>query len=209
MAQRLFAAMARGASSLPSMSALFLGMSLSTGQVQAKNPPENLQWQTYNKSYEGQRYSPLRQIDRTNIATLKRVCEVEVGEQGAFQSGLLVIDDTLFMTTPHTTLAVNATTCEVRWRDVHVETAPYLNPGNRGPAYYEGKIFRGTGDGWLVAFDARTGRQLWKVAAGDTKLGEHFSSAPIAWKGKLYIGTSGGDWGAQARVAAYDVDDGR
>ena len=132
-----------------------------------------------------------------------------VGEVSSFESGILVIGDTLYVTSPHTTLALDAVTCKVRWRHVYQSTDPEIHPTNRGPAYANGRIFRGTGDGRLLALNARTGAEIWRVAAGDSRRGEFFSASPIFWKNRLYIGTSGGDWTASGRMMAYDCATGR
>jgi alcohol dehydrogenase (cytochrome c) len=82
-------------------------------------------------------------------------------------------------------------------------------PVNRGVAYLDGRIIRGTGDGRVVALDAKSGRQLWLVKAGDPLKGEFFSSAPIAWKGLVFIGAAGSDWGVRGFVLALDAKTGR
>ena len=48
-------------------------------------------WPSYNRSLDGQRYSPLAQITTENVARLKPVCEMAMGEEGGFQTGPVVI----------------------------------------------------------------------------------------------------------------------
>lgn len=163
------------------------------------------EWSSYNKGYAGQRYSPLKQINRSNVASLRPVCEVELGEPGSFQSGLVVIGRTLYLTTPHTTLALDAVDCSLKWRHVVKQTDREIHPSNRGPAYAEGRLFRGTPDGRLIALDAMTGNLLWSVNLRDGHPGEFVSAAPIVWGEKLFVGTSGGDWGSFSRMLAFDT----
>jgi alcohol dehydrogenase (cytochrome c) len=179
------------------------------GGLAAAAPQTGAEWFTFNKGYDAERYSPLAQINRRNVAHLKPLCETQVGEMGSLQSGILVVGHVLYLATPRTTLALDATTCAVIWRHVHGGAASLMSPSNRGPGYAEGRIFRGTAQGELLALDATTGRELWRIAGADPARGEFFSSAPILWQGRLYIGTSGGDFGAQARMMAYDARDGR
>ena len=81
---------------------------------------------------------------------------------------------------------------------------------NRGVAYSDGRLFRGTGDAHVVAIDAGDGRQLWDVAIGDPKIGESAPLAPIAWNGLVFAGNAGGDnFGVAGRIYALDAASGR
>jgi alcohol dehydrogenase (cytochrome c) len=166
-------------------------------------------WPTYNNGYEGQRFSPAKQITPANVATLKRTCEAHLGDVGSFQSGPLVIGSAIYVTTSHTTVALDATTCAIRWRHVYKPVQDEVYAANRGVAYLDGRLFRGTGDGRVFALDAKTGKQLWQIKAGDPLVGEFFSSAPIAWKGLVFIGATGSDWGIRGFVIALDAATGK
>ncbi|MGE0388032.1 MAG: PQQ-binding-like beta-propeller repeat protein [Gammaproteobacteria bacterium] len=164
-------------------------------------------WPLYNRSLDGQRHSPLARINRDNVDALAPVCEIEVGEHGKFQAGPIVAGGRLFVTTTHTTLAVNPGDCSVAWRHVHRATRPEIWRVNRGGAWLDGRIFRGTVDGWLLALDAATGAEIWRTDVGDPADG-FLTAAPIAWNGRVFIGTSGGDWGARGRMMAFDAASG-
>jgi len=122
-------------------------------------------WAMYNKSHDGQRFSTARSITPANVGTLKRVCEAHLGDAGSFHSGLVVIDRTLYVTTGHTTVAIDATNCSIRWRHVYKPQDLELYAVNRGVAYLDGRVYRGTGDGRVFALDAKTGKQLWSSPA--------------------------------------------
>jgi len=77
------------------------------------------QWGMYNKSYDGQRYSTLTQINTKNVAKLKPVCVAELGDAGAFQPGPLVIGDTIYLTTATSTVALDATSCDIQWQNIY------------------------------------------------------------------------------------------
>ena len=80
---------------------------------------------------------------------------------------------------------------------------------NRGVAYAEGKIFLQQADTNLVALDAKTGKELWKVKNGDPKKGETNTNAPHVFKDKVITGISGGEFGVRGYVVAYDINSGK
>src|SRR5256712_14092048 len=80
---------------------------------------------------------------------------------------------------------------------------------NRGLAYADGKIFLQQADTNLVALDAKTGKEMWKVKNGDPKKGETNTNAPHVFKDKVITGISGGEFGVRGFVAAYDLKSGR
>src|SRR5271166_301394 len=105
-------------------------------------------WITINKDYSSQRYVDLDQITPANVGALKEVCEFQLNEPASFSSGLLKVGRTLYVSTFHATYALDAATCESRWRHViDFKQLPQSSNNSRGPGYLEGKIFRGTGDG--------------------------------------------------------------
>lgn len=70
-------------------------------------------WPSYAHTHDSKRYSSLRQVDRTNVSRLHSVCELRLSEEGPFQTGPIVVGDTMFLMTAYTTAARNATTCRV------------------------------------------------------------------------------------------------
>jgi len=111
-------------------------------------------WAGYNKGYDGQRFAALDQINTTNASQLKPLCELIMGEGGAFQTGPVVIGDTMFLTTPRTTVSMNATTCAVNWRQVDPSEQQDPWSVNRGVAYLDGRLYRGMPGARLAALDA-------------------------------------------------------
>ena len=165
-------------------------------------------WITMNKDYSSQRYVDLDQITPENVGNLKEVCEVQLNQPVMFSAGLLMVDDTLFVTTTRQTVAFDAATCELRWRHVFDFIHKPIGFMQRGLGYSDGKVFRGTNDGRVLAFDARTGKVLWEVQAADTTKTETFTSAPIAWQGKVFIGIAFSDAGIAGRLLAFDGNTG-
>ena len=164
-------------------------------------------WITVNKDYSGQRYVDLDQITPDNVASLKQVCELQFNEPSWFSSGLLMVGRTLYASTMRATYAVDATSCEPRWRHV-IELGTPANVSSRGVGYLDGVIFRGTVDGRVIALDAGTGRVLWDVKHADPAKNKSFVSAPIAWDGKVFIGIAISDLGIRGRIMAIDAKTG-
>src|SRR4029078_1121731 len=80
---------------------------------------------------------------------------------------------------------------------------------NRGLAYADGKIFLHQADTTLVALDAKDGKVVWQAKNGDPSKGETRTSAPMVIKDKVLIGISGGEFGVDCHVTAYDLKSGR
>ncbi len=173
--------------------------------------PADTDWPSYNHNVNGQRWTALDQVTVDNAARLGEVCRLPVEQAGAFHTGILHIDGTLYFTTATDTLAVDSADCTLRWRH-HYEIADPSGTAlmvNRGLAYANGRLYRGTTDARLLAIDARSGETVWQFQAGDPQQGEFFSSAPQVYQGLVIIGTAGGDWGIRGRVMAYDAATGR
>jgi alcohol dehydrogenase (cytochrome c) len=169
----------------------------------------NVDWPGYNNDYQAQRYSPLHQITDKNVGSLKEVCRIKVQDGGSFHTGPIVVDGTLYVTTAHDTVAIDPRNCAEKWRNTYTSSHEDVWGVNRGVAYMNGRLFRGTPDGALIAIDANTGKTIWKDDVGNPGNGEFLSGAPVAWNGVVFTGTAGSDWGVRGRVMAYDATDGR
>jgi alcohol dehydrogenase (cytochrome c) len=171
-------------------------------------------WITINKDYSSQRFVDLDQITPQNAGKLKEVCEIQLNENSLFSTGLLKVGRTLYVTLSRLTYAIDAATCDLRWlHPITYQTTP-ITGNNRGSAYLDGAIFRGTPDGYVIALDANTGEPLptWPqngVLAADINNHETFLSAPIAWQGKVVIGIGISDNGIAGRLMAFDAKTGK
>jgi len=197
-------------------SRLLAGMALALiaaapqAQEAAKEPlPVDSNWLSYNGTADGQRYALPAQITPANAGQLAEHCRIKLDDSGSFHTGLVQLDGVLYLTTAQDTIALDATNCTQRWRHHYKPEQPEVFPVNRGVAYANGKLFRGTSDGRLLAIDAATGKTIWQQQVGDPLQGEFFSAAPIVWQGLLIIGSAGSDWGVRGRIMAYDQANGR
>jgi len=181
------------------------------GVAPSSAPDPTADWSTYNRTFTGDRYAPFDGITTANVDGLRPECSYKLDQKVTFQTGPLEIGGTIFFTTAASTYAIDASSCALRWKhDYEYQPKPDFDLGvNRGLAYLDGKLFRGSNDGRVYALDAATGRELWNVVAGNVKKGETFPAAPIAWNGLVFIGNAGGDnFGVVGRMMAFDVNTG-
>jgi alcohol dehydrogenase (cytochrome c) len=166
-------------------------------------------WPNFNRTLTSERYAPLDQINRANVARLKQLCVYDFNVETGFETGPLVIGGTLYATTDKEIVAIDADTCQQKWR-VKEEGPSVGLPINRGAAFLDNRLFRGTGEGNVLAYDAATGRKLWSTHIADPAKREGITAAPIAWNGLVFIGTSGSDmYGVKGRVYALDAQSGK
>ncbi|HUN73079.1 MAG TPA: PQQ-binding-like beta-propeller repeat protein [Steroidobacteraceae bacterium] len=166
-------------------------------------------WASYNRTLAGDRFSPLAEITAANVMQLKQVCTYRLPEVGSFQTGPLAIDGTLYFTTDESSYALDAASCKLKWRRHRHSPTPSPLAVNRGFAYLDGKLFRGTSDAHVIALRATDGHLVWDRVLDVKGPGISLPMAPIAADGKVYIGNAGGDTvGVTGHVYALDARDG-
>jgi alcohol dehydrogenase (cytochrome c) len=171
--------------------------------------PAAADWPSYNKTLSSERFSELSQINTKNVGKLKVLCTYDTGRFTSFETGLLMVQGSLIGTTEFDIFSVDPATCAENWR-VHEEYPAYILPTNRGAAYLDGMLFRGTEDGRVLAYDFKTGKRLWETTIADVKMGEAVPAAPIAWEGLVFIGNCGGDMkGGKGHMFALEAKTGK
>ncbi len=165
-------------------------------------------WPSYNRTLTSDRYATLEKIDNKNVTGLKVLCSFDTGELLSFQSGLVQVDGALFASTGHDTFSIDPNSCKLNWRS-HDDAAASDLQVNRGVAWLDHRVFRGTADGKVIAYDAKNGKRLWSTIIADATKGESVPAAPIAWNRLVFIGNAGGDnKGVKGRMYALDDKDG-
>jgi alcohol dehydrogenase (cytochrome c) len=157
-----------------------------------------------------QNYSPLAQINKSNIRRLVPVWSTslmnDVGELAApvLYNGVIYVINTKW------TFAIDAETGRQIWRTpVQIEAGVKRQGVYRGaPAIYNGKLFRVTVDNHLVALEMKTGRVLWNKKFADWKEGYYASGAPIVANGVLISGMAGGESTTRGFLNGWDPDTG-
>src|SRR5512147_383524 len=181
----------------------------SSGRLPSTTSAAPGDWVTFNRTLAGDRFSPLTEIDRSNVARLAVVCRYALPEVTALQTGPIVVGGTMFFTTDTISYAIDAATCAERWRSVRHSPTPNRLAVNRGAAYMNGRLFRGTSDAHVIAIDTTDGRTLWDVVLDVAGRGVTVPMAPTAWNGLVYVGNAGGDLsGVTGHVYALDARDG-
>jgi len=175
------------------------------------------EWLTYGLTPGETRYSPLKQIDTSNVSRLGLAWSYDVGPGGGNQESTpLFWNGSLYgITNWSVVFAVDARTGKERWRwDPEVnQTAvrPKICCGvvNRGIATYQGKIIAPVIDGRLEALDAETGKPVWEARVAYPQDSYTITMAPRIAKGKVIIGVSGSEFPVRGFFAAYDANTGQ
>jgi alcohol dehydrogenase (cytochrome c) len=171
-------------------------------------------WITYGGNYAAQRFSELKQINKTNVDELKLRWVYQLRRSGIFESSPIVVDGMMYVTEPPTTVtALDVRTGRPVWRwtaDLPKDLLTIgLFPTNRGVAILGDTVYVATIDAHLVALDAKTGNMRWRVEIGDNKQAVAITQAPMAINGKIIVGMGGGEGGLRGFIDAYDAKDGQ
>src|SRR5579863_3932826 len=174
--------------------------------------PDAGDWLMYRRTYDGSGYSPLNQITPSNIHQLTLAWSVSTDLLGAHETTVIVNQGRMFITTPQNNIiALDAKTGTQLWRYArkYPDGLFQLHPTNRGVALYGDYVYMATTDCALVALDAATGKEVWSVPLDDYKTGCYSTLAPLAVRGKIILGYSGGELGVRGSVSAFDAATGK
>ena len=176
----------------------------------------NKNWASQAGNDANQRYSSLNQITQTNVKNLQVAWTFSTGVLRGHEGGPLVIGDTMYVHSPfpNKVYAINLEDQSIKWKyepkqDPSVIPVMCCDTVNRGVAFGDGKIILQQADTTLVALDAKTGKEVWKVKNGNPKAGETNTNAPHIFKDKVITGISGGEFGVRGRLTAYDLKTGK
>jgi PQQ-dependent dehydrogenase (methanol/ethanol family) len=183
-------------------------------QKMSQNPKD---WVMPAGNYANTRYSELKQINTKNVGKLQVAWTFSTGVLRGHEGAPLVVGNVMYVhgPFPNPVFALDLDhDGKILWKyeprqDPNVIPVMCCDTVNRGLAYSDGKIFLHQADTTLVALDAKTGKMLWEAKDGDPKKGETGTSAPLVVKDKVLVGISGGEFGVQCRMTAYDVKDGK
>ena len=175
-------------------------------------------WITNGGNVYNQRYSPLDEIDRSNVSQLRGVWRARlngsgVGNNYSGEAQPLVYEGVVYVVTgADDVFALSVESGELLWT-----YEANLDPANdvvccgwtsRGVALGEGKVFVGQLDGKLVALDQQTGSVVWSTQAERWEEGFSITSAPLYHDGLVITGFAGAEYAVRGRVKAYSADDG-
>ncbi|MFF9365282.1 PQQ-dependent dehydrogenase, methanol/ethanol family [Streptomyces griseoluteus] len=184
----------------------------------AGEEPQN--WLTYYGAYNGQRYSPLDQINTENVKRLVPAWVFQAGTTGliagastySFEAAPIIVDGVMFLSGwDGWVWALDAKTGVEIWRYKHAvpfDVSLCCGNVNRGVAVAQGKVFFVTANARLLALDATTGKRVWDKTYGDVRAGESATVAPLIVKNMVIVGSSGGEFGVRGHLDAFDLETG-
>ncbi len=155
-------------------------------------------WPTYNGDYSGKRFSPLRQIQASNVRSLAIAWMYRVTVAGAMRgvgapdikSTPLMVNGVLYFTVPDHVYAIDARTGQELWHYDWVDKGGHL-VGNRGVGMYGDWLYFLAPDGWFLSLDAKTGKERWRKKVADEKMQYFTTMAPLVIGHHVMIGVGG------------------
>jgi alcohol dehydrogenase (cytochrome c) len=179
-------------------------------------PSDENNWLLHGRTYDNQRYSPLKQITADNVKSLNLVALVQTGMAASFETTPIVANGVMYITTPVVShkmmiIAINASTGERLW-DVTYNLGAFqvcCGPVNRGVAVGYGKVYVVTLDDHLLALDASDGHIVWNTTIVSAQYGYSETMAPQIYDNMVIVGSAGGEWALRGFVAAYDANSGQ
>ncbi|WP_176256828.1 outer membrane protein assembly factor BamB family protein [Derxia lacustris] len=165
-------------------------------------------WLYASKDWSGQHYVDLRQITPANAGQLRATCIYRSNTAGSTQTNPLVFDGVMYFTIDESTVAIDAATCRPRWTHRWAMKDAALSKSNRGVAIKDGRLVRGTPDGYLLELNMADGSEIWSRKIADAKNSQYLSMPPLIYGDSIVYGPAGADWGAKNWVGAFDLKTG-
>ena len=189
------------------------------GQDLVTMSKNNNEWVMTGRTYDLQRHSPLNQINTGNIKNLHVAWTMSTGTLRGHEGNPLVMGNVMYVHTsfPNKVYALDLSKegAPQIWSFTPEQPADVIPVAccdvvNRGLAYHpSGKLYIQLLVGDLLALDAKTGKQIFRVKNADYKRGETMTNAPIVIKDLVIAGISGGEYGVRGRVTAFDANTGQ
>lgn len=200
---------------LTSSLSLCAGMAVANDELIAQMD-DPTQWAIQTGDYKNQRYSTLGQINADNVGDLQVAWTFSTGVLRGHEGSPLVVDGIMYVHTPFPNIVYAldlANDGKIIWKyepkqDPDVIPVMCCDTVNRGVAYAEGKIFLHQADTKIVALDSKTGDIVWEAQNGDPAIGETNTATVLPVKDKIIVGISGGEFGVQGHVTAYNITTG-
>ena len=174
--------------------ALVLGQGALDPAKLLKQPTDS--WPTYNGDHTGQRFSPLKKINSTNVQNLSLGFIYRINAPGAtatvFKGTPIVVNGVMYVTIPDHVWALDARTGREIWHHVH-QSKGGIHLGNRGVGVYGNWLYFETPDCMLVSLNLKDGKERWAKSICDLDQMYYASVAPVVVKNHVLVGVSGDD----------------
>jgi quinohemoprotein ethanol dehydrogenase len=182
--------------------------------IAADQEPGN--WMSTGRTYDEQRYSPLKKISDQNVGQLGLAWSYKLDLDRGVEATPIVVDGVMYTTGPFSVVyALDARDGKLIWKydpksDRNRAGEACCDAVNRGVAVWKGKVYVGVLDGRLEAIDAKTGQRAWSVdTRADHSRSYTITGAPRVVNGKVVIGNGGAEFGVRGYVTAYDAETGK
>jgi alcohol dehydrogenase (cytochrome c) len=186
------------------------GLSQTTGELNSdgKNTDNVL---TESMGYSRKSYSPLRQINKSNVSRLVPIWNASTMNDLGDLAAPTVYNGVMYVINGRWSFAIDVETGRQIWRTpVKIESGNKHVPFNRGAAtIYNGKVFRVTIDNHILALDMETGKELWNQKFADSGEGYYATGGPIVANGVLISGVSGGESTTRGFLDGWDPETGK
>ena len=163
-------------------------------------------WLTYAGTYAGWRYSPLTQITADNAKNVVPKWVYRVPQARGIESSPIVYQGVLYITGSNSIYAIDARTGRLAWQ--YADPRSKKAGVNRGAAIWGDRVYFTTNDNYLVALDRHSGVLIFNKKFADVAKGTTSTSAPLIAKGKVIVGSAGGDSGMRGFIMALSADNG-
>lgn len=200
-------------------SAILTGLTLAISpsiaqELRDDNPGD---WPMYNRTHDGTRFSPLKEITVDNVKDLQVAWIAQIGNiTGGLLETPLVVDGVVYSigAMNHVQAFDGATGKEIWHYSPHLDDVVneiFFTAVSRGVAYGDGRIYLGSLDGRGIALDAKTGKELWTTPLVQTRKcgGCNFTSAPVYADNVVVFGQTGGDIAQQGKIFGLDPATGK
>ena len=165
-------------------------------------------WPSYDGQPNGNRFSAITQIDKTNVARMTPKWIYSLADTVPLETTPLVVEGIMYITGTNECYAVDAGTGREVWRYQRQRTKGMGGKVNRGAAVSGDRVFMVTDHAHLIALNRFTGELLWESEMADWRQNYNATSAPIIVGNTVVTGTAGGEQGVRGFVAAYDRETG-
>jgi PQQ-dependent dehydrogenase (methanol/ethanol family) len=177
--------------------------------------PKEGEWPSYNGNIGGNRFSPLKEINTSNVSQLApRWMFTLPGTRRELEDTPQVVDGIMYVTASNECFALDARSGKLLWHYSRPRTTDLVPTGdavsgiNRGVAILGDRVFMITDNAHLIALQRYTGQLVWDTEMVDYKLNYGATQAPLVVGDLVISGISGGDEGVRGFLSAYKASTG-
>src|SRR5215468_2971497 len=166
---------------------------------------------TQSMGYDRKSYSPLKQINKSNVKKLVPIWNTSVMNDQGELAQPTIYNGVMYVINGKWTFAIDVETGRQIWRtQVELERGVQRAAFHRGGAtIYNGKIFRVTIDDHVLALDMKTGKEIWNQKYADSKEGFYSTGGPIVANGVVISGVAGGESTTRGFLIGWDPETGK